>query len=133
LGDVSVNLGEWADRPDDDALPKTQTSRLNQIAQQIKATAHIDQAAGRELSVSIQHLQTLLEQLSAKYPADVEKVVRRVEALAKQIETPACDSTLVGYYVESLKRAGSDIAVAQPEIQQAVSQIAKLFTNLVAP
>jgi hypothetical protein len=106
-------------------------SRLEGISQTIEALPHADDSQKQELIRLIEDLKRQLEQVPEDRAKDAEKVSRRVEALAREVDSEKPDREMVEITGESLKRAAQNLADVLPTVLTIATQIVSHVMHFV--
>jgi hypothetical protein len=122
LGEVVT--GDRIEMPGDfwEALVNVK-SRLDSVSQTIRTLPHVDNFYKQELVRLIDDLTKQLEQAPEDRIEDAEKVSKRMEALAGEIDSEKPDKEMVEITGESLKRAAQNLADVLPTVLTIATRI----------
>ncbi len=105
-------------------------SQLEHVAQSIHSLPNANQETKPHLTQLLTQLGDLLQHVPPDRANDVEKVVRRVQALIDEVGKADQDTELIAFHRESLKRAANNIATIVPAIRPVVTQIESCIASL---
>lgn len=107
-----------------------ETTILGNVTQTINALPHGDDAQKAELVQLVNELQEQLARVPEERVKDAAKVSKRVEALAREIDSK--DKEMIEIAGESLKRAAQDLKDVLPTVLTIATQIVANATRFVA-